>query len=88
MSKAPNKIYLAFDGDFVAQSANVKEDANGHSIFLSKYEPIEYVRKDALLEWAKEKMTINLKEAVKTNNMFTYGIATVFGLVIDKLNSL
>ena len=48
----------------------------------------EYISKDALLDLAKEKMNINLEEADKTDDRFTYGIATGFCSVIDKLNSM
>ena len=53
--ESPDKIFLAFEHGFVAQASTSKKDANGNSIFLSEYNPIEYIRKDALLEWAKEK---------------------------------
>lgn len=53
---APDKIYLAFEDGFVAQSSTIKEDANGNNIFLSKYIPIEYIRKETLLEWIKSEM--------------------------------
>lgn len=46
----PDKVYLAFEDGFVAQASTTKEDANGNNIFLSEYIPIEYIRKDALLE--------------------------------------
>ena len=48
----------------------------------------EYIRKDALLEWAEEKMNINLEEADKTDDRFTYGVAAGFGSVVDKLKTL
>lgn len=48
--KEPNKIFLAFEHEFVAQSSTTEKDANGNSIFLPELNPIEYVRKDALLE--------------------------------------
>lgn len=48
--KEPDKIFLAFERGFVAQSSTTEKDVNGNSIFLPEFNPIEYVRKDALLE--------------------------------------
>ena len=56
--KPPDKIYIAFENGFVAQTANTDKDAAGNSIFLDGLKPYEYIRKDALLEWAKEELAI------------------------------
>lgn len=78
----PDKIYLAFDHGFVAQSSTSKEDVNGNSIFLSEYKPIEYIRKNALLEWAEREM---MKAAKQID---AYGRRNAFIDVIDKLNRM
>lgn len=86
--EVPDKIYLAFDHGFVAQSSISKEDANGNSIFLSKYKPIEYIRKDALLEWIEEYRNI-LSESLKSKHSpVTAGKMYVLIKLLDKLNSI
>lgn len=60
--KAPDKIYI-----------------NGFSAFATEpvKDGIEYIRKDALLEWLENKVSLS------------YGVATdAFIEVIDKLNSM
>jgi len=75
----PDKIYLAFDGEFVAQSATHKTDLNGNSIFLAQYVPHEYIRKDALLEWVK---------SMKRICQGAEPIEKAYQTIIDKLNSM
>ena len=73
--KAPDKIYIqpnAHDGWFEGNKPNDNF--------------VEYIRKDALLQWTKERMDINLKDADITDDRFLYGAATAFGAIIDKLN--
>lgn len=85
---APDKIYLAFDHGFVAQSSTSKEDVNGNSIFLSEYKPIEYIRKDALLEWIEEYQN-TLSEFLKNKHSpVTAGKMYVLIKLLDKLNSM
>lgn len=85
MDKIPNKVYLAFEDGFVAQSANVKEDASGHSIFLEGLEPKEFVNKDELLDWAKKE----LEYAELTNfDEFGKGEVVAWRSIVDKLNQL
>ena len=79
--EAPDKIYLAFEDGFVAQSSTIKKDANGNNIFLSEYIPIEYIRKDALLEWAKG-------EIMPGNSAEGKGWNMALQTLIDKINSL
>lgn len=75
---SPDKIFLAFEHGFVAQASNIEKDANGNSIFLSEYNPVEYIRKDALLEWVKE----------KEQNAITNLVKLTYKTVIDKIESL
>ena len=71
----PDKIYLAFKNGFIAQSSNVKEDANGNSIFLKEHKPVEYIRKGAILKWIKEQ-----------EDKLEYGIsADAYKLALDML---
>lgn len=73
--KVPDKIYIqpnAHDGWFEGNKPNDNF--------------VEYIRKDALLEWVKEKMDINLKDADTTDDRLLYGAAIAFGVIIDKLN--
>ena len=77
---APDKIYiddLAVINDCVTK-ISLKQLPNFS----------EYIRKDALLEWVKERKNINLEEADEKNDMFFYGVATGFAAMIDKLNSM
>ena len=82
--QAPDKIYVD-DNVFPTHI-----DWDGSPINTKRIESsdIEYIRKDALLEWAREKMNINLTEADNTDDRFTYGIAAGFGSVVDKLKSM
>ena len=78
--KAPEKLY--FDG---------KSSACEQPIFSSCN--IEYIRKDALLEWAKEKQSVIQKQLKTQNEQVTAESKDVhlfyaLGLVIDKINSL
>lgn len=81
--KAPDKIYLGFQDGFVAMSSNVKEDANGNSIFLPEYEPVEYIRKDALLEWAN-----NMKRICKGAEPIQILLEKAYQTMIEKIESL
>ena len=82
--EAPNKIYLAFDKGFVAQASNVKKDINGNSIFLPKYTPIAYIRKDSLLEWANNALSARRD----TGDDYFIPAIVVLNDLIDKLNSM
>lgn len=66
--KAPDKIYVELCSDGVY--SHEKKWEGSHNI--------EYIRKDALLEWAREKY----EEYHDRREMFA------FGELIDKLNSL
>ena len=75
--KTPDKIYIAFENGFVAQTANTDKDAEGNSVFVDGLEPVEYIRKDALLEWANA-----------LDKWQTAPIQFVAQRIIDKINSL
>ena len=47
---------------------------------------IEYIRKDALLEWAKNEL--NKLEALSDNDAVYWGQRNAFKQAIDKINSL
>lgn len=82
--EVPNKIFLAFEHGFVAQASISKKDANGNNIFLPEYNPIEYLRKDILLEWAKE-----LKFLLKDKSEPSFkGAEIIINEVIKKIQSL
>ena len=81
MSKAQDKIY------FDQHSAHYNNDKRNN-------DDIEYIRKNALLEWAKEKLK-TIKWYTKTMSPVTrggcaenYGKADAFQELIDKINSL
>ena len=77
--KAPDKIYV---------SRNFSEDNSPHGLwYLNKSEHdinVEYLRKDALLEWAKEK-----KEKVNADEGdFSFGYMSAMIGLIDKIESM
>lgn len=86
--ETPDKIFLAFEHGFVAQSSTNKKDANGNNIFLSKYNPIEYLRKDTLLEWAKAKYKYYESLYSVTKDPVNWGQRNMCQQLIDKLNSM
>ena len=81
--KPPDKIYIAFENGFVAQTANTDKDAAGNSIFLDGLKPYEYIRKDALLEWAKDAI-----QHLSDGSLTGYYESLANQDLIDKLNSL
>ena len=86
--KASDKIFLAFEHGFVAQSSTIKKDANGNNIFLSEYNPIEYLRKDVLLEWAEERYKHYKSLHAATYDPVNWGQRNMCQQLIDKLNSM
>ena len=72
--KTPDKIYIAFENGFVAQTANTDKDAEGNSVFVDGLEPVEYIRKDALLEWANgmSKAVATLGEELAYNELIEH----------------
>ena len=77
--KAPDKIYV---------SRNFSEDNSPHGLwYLNKSEHdinVEYLRKDALLEWAEEK-----KEKVNADDGdFSFGYVSAMIGLIDKIESM
>jgi hypothetical protein len=72
--KAPDKIYI--DGFSAFATVPVK---NG----------IEYIRKDALLEWAKEVLESGpIKDSADKGDAWSIGYLCGMRDIIDKLNSL
>lgn len=80
---APDKIYV---------SRNFSEDNSPHGLwYLNKSEHdinVEYIRKDALLEWAEEKREQMKIEAGGCSNMAAAGKYLAYSELIDKLNSM
>ena len=77
--KAPDKIYVHVRTE-PKPSITFSETPENNSTNE------EYIRKNTLLEWVKERIDINLKDADITDDRFLYGAATAFGAIIDKLN--
>ena len=82
--KAPDKIYLhgySFDEDPCKTWEKEPKIKN-----LRGYRPIyaEYLRKDALLEWANER----LDKSYDGSTDFDYGMAYAYTCLIEKLEEL
>jgi len=77
---APDKIYV---------SRNFSEDNSPHGLwYLKKSEHdinVEYIRKDALLEWAEEKLE-NMKKLSPSDGARIYSNA--INDLVDKLNQM
>ena len=71
--KAPDKIYIQQDmiNNLILEEKEYADD-------------VEYIHKDALLEWAND----NLLECEASNDDADYGRIDAFKKLIDKLNSL
>ena len=77
-TNAPDKVYLSS----CMRSDFIKAVTNGHT------GEIEYIRKDALLEWAKkENLKFNHTGNEQDDN-FARGIAAGLGYLISKLSSM
>ena len=61
---------------------------NGFSAFATEpvKDGIEFIRKDALLEWAKDEL--NKLEALSDNDAVRWGQRNAFKQMIDKINTL
>ena len=85
--EAPNKIYLSVIPDSPGQYNGIYEEWSLAPI--GGAENIEYIRKDALLEWAESKMKeYALKSFEKNGDATHWGQRNAFQQVIDKINSL
>ena len=73
----PDKIYIRdYKGHGLSNTWR-KEPYNYNDYYANAIENIEYIRKDALMEWLENKVNLS------------YGVATdALVEVIDKLNSL
>lgn len=62
--KAPDKIYLATNDEVLNMELDNGFVGIAHEDSTDILEPVEYIRKGALLEWAKEEqeLTISLRE--------------------------
>ena len=75
--KAPDKIYIAETPNKLIEIWS--EEPIESKPYITEH---EYIRKDALLEWAEEEM---MKAAKQSDS---YGRRNAFMDVIDKLNSI
>lgn len=83
---APDKIYVAADSELGFKNTKT---AIAFS-FEQKFDTVEYIRKDALLEWLQKEYETNkwfYDTHAKPNNLHT-GRCEVYKKVIDKLNSM
>ena len=79
--RIPNKINLPYkDGRIVGL---IKDDGVP---FKNVDGNIEYIRKDALLEYLTQELTEQEKAAEKYGDPINYAIASKLGEVIDKIN--
>lgn len=76
--KAPDKIYVTIPTRRLSDSANYVGIAFSDKSYLTTPQIEEYIRKDALLEWAKEKQ----------NESLTIVADDIWQELIDKLNSI
>lgn len=78
--KAPDKIYILCTDN---------GDLGDASLYPEGERSKEYIRKDALLEWAKENEEIirkRLKDTTNNQELFTRGL--MYNVFIDKIESL
>ena len=84
--KVPDKIYIPLYPNYDLDGFHLADEW--------MYEPhkevenVEYIRKDALLDWVTEKMNYSLEEADNSGDRFDYGSEAGFGAVVDKIKSL
>ena len=76
--EAPNKIYIRDFGNLLCQVWTRDKGKKKNDV------DIEYIRKDLLLEWAKD----NLLECEASNDETDYGRIDAYNKLIDKINSL
>lgn len=84
--KAPDKIYVAADSEFGFKNTKT---AIAFS-FEQKFDTVEYIRKDALLEWLQKEYETNkwfYDTHAKPNNLHS-GRCEAYKQVINKIESL
>lgn len=74
---APNKIYVNIPGDYWHSGTDKKVNTD-----------TEYIRKDYLLEWAKEMYEAYRKRYEQRNALYYRERMVVFQRLIDKLNEI
>ena len=74
--KAPDSIYIQ-------TNAGEAFSSKWTTIPFRDFENTEYIRKDALMEWAKECFRLQ-----DSGSWYSKGAADAFSKVIDKLNSM
>lgn len=75
--KAPDKIYVNIPGDYWHPGTDEKVNTD-----------TEYIRKDALLEWAKEKQWQMKIETGGCSNMLAAGKLLAYEAIIKKIELL
>ena len=85
MSKAPDKIYLPIVQGRTRK--DIRYDATYFAPTEFAEENIEYIRKEALLEWANVHKTV-IETNGEEDDAYTRGQYSVILTLIDKLNSM
>lgn len=82
---APDKIYIAVSTGPAGIVDRIWTDQKrSNPAFTS----VEYLRKDALLDWAKERKAQLKKEAAGCSNMLAAGEWLAYDKLIEKIESL
>ena len=76
----PDKIYLAWE---YSEIDTLPPGVTAKQVFGKD---VCYIRKDALMEWAKDEL--NKLEALSDNDAVHWGQRNAFKQMIDKLNSM
>lgn len=79
---APDKIYL-----YREQPKDYFDEA-WHELLASDVENIEYLRKEALLDWAKERKEQMIIEAAGCSNMLAAGEFLAYDKLIEQIESM
>jgi hypothetical protein len=86
--KAPDKIYICIERTYGASDGQVIAMVTPHNERQSVND-IEYIRKDALLDWIKEQLAENAEwREVNPDDRFFGGKEVAFNRIIDKINSM
>lgn len=87
--KAPDKIYLPIieeEGRKLLCTNWWEEDRSPRNAYVN--ETIEYINKDALMEWANREDVKILKKIPSNGNVWSNGYLCGMKDLIDKLNSM
>ena len=84
--KAPDKIYLPIVQGRTRK--DIRYDATYFAPTEFAEENIEYIRKEALLEWLESVVSLNLFAIEGVGNDYQHGKNDAYQHIIDKLNSI